>query len=602
MNPLSDPAVNAAKASVLGLCPGQVAGAGRFLLERVLGQGGMSVVWLARDRLLRETVALKYLPPQISFDPAALQGLRHEALQARKLSHPNIIRIHDLIDAPEEPPFICMEYVDGPTLHGLRANSTGQVLAWDFLAPLVKQLCEALEYAHGEKIIHRDLKPANLMVGSGGRIKLADFGLARVLSDSMSRLSEQPHTSGTLGYMSPQQADGLRAQVSDDLYSLGATLYELLTSTPPFHSGDISYQIRHSTPPSLNQRLEELELANEIPPAVASTIIACLAKDPEQRPQSARELIALMDRDRSTGTLPLPAKKPAMAPSRRKIAWLSAALFPALIAGWFVYYWPAPPFTASVDPTDGNRALATGEQKNLFSKPVSVAHAITNRVFSEDEFEILFNGQDLTGWEGDTNLWHVREGAISAFTSEEGITRRENTCLIWNEPVADFELRLRFRMDDVITAKPANSGVLYRGRRLENWRVQGYQCDLHGNYAGTLLLLWDTLKDPRVELGHSAVLRDLAGKLSIKSTGVVAGSDQIQNSINKGGWNDLTIIARGNQLIHQINGVVTADVHDESVTALALSGCLALELKRATTVQFKDIRLRRLPEAPLPAP
>jgi len=98
----------------------------------------------------------------------------------------------------------------------------------------VRQLCAALDYAHGEKIVHRDLKPANLMLDSSGRLKLADFGLARLAHDSMTRLTGITFPGGTLGFMSPQQADGRPPQPSDDIYSLGATLYDLLTSRPPF--------------------------------------------------------------------------------------------------------------------------------------------------------------------------------------------------------------------------------------------------------------------------------------------------------------------------------------------------------------------------------
>ena len=145
MNSLPDVPPFAGKASVGGLSPGQSAGGGRYLLKKVLGQGGMSVVWLAHDRLLREPVALKFLPPQISFDPAALDGLRRETLRSRRLSHPHIVRIHDLVDARDEPTFISMEYVDGPDLHTLRARRHGRVLPWEFLEPLVRQLCAALE-------------------------------------------------------------------------------------------------------------------------------------------------------------------------------------------------------------------------------------------------------------------------------------------------------------------------------------------------------------------------------------------------------------------------------------------------------------------------
>src|SRR5688572_26250706 len=115
------------------LFPGQTVGVGRFLLQRILGQGGMGLVWLAEDKLLREPVALKFLPPQLSCDPAGLDSLRTETLRSRKLSHPNILRIHDLVDAPDETVFISMEYVDGSNLHALRAARPDKVLSWSFL-------------------------------------------------------------------------------------------------------------------------------------------------------------------------------------------------------------------------------------------------------------------------------------------------------------------------------------------------------------------------------------------------------------------------------------------------------------------------------------
>src|SRR5207237_664221 len=173
-----------------------------------------------------------------------------------KLSHPNIIRIHDLHRHSGEDPFIAMEYVDGATLHALRFSWPIQVIPWTVLAPLTKQLCDALDYAHGEKIIHRDLKPSNLMLDSNGRLKLADFGIATVISDSVARVSGAG--AGTPAYMSPQHVDGKGPQPTDDIYSLGTTLYELLTSTPPFYQGQIVHQVLHNDPPPPTERLTEL--------------------------------------------------------------------------------------------------------------------------------------------------------------------------------------------------------------------------------------------------------------------------------------------------------------------------------------------------------
>jgi len=269
------------------LQPGQKVGAGRFTLVKPLGRGGMGEVWLAQDERLHEPVALKFLPPEIRADPAALDDLRRETARSHRLAHPNIVRIHDFQESEGEPAFISMEYVDGPTLTALRVEQPSRVLPWDYLRPLVEQLCAALGYAHGEHVVHRDLKPSNLMFDSRGRLKLADFGIAAVVSDSVSRISVRG-TSGTLAYMSPQQLAGKRPQVTDDLYALGATLYELLTSKPPFYTGDITHQVLHEPPQPLDERLATLGIQNQIPADVAAIVMACLAKEPSQRPQTAR--------------------------------------------------------------------------------------------------------------------------------------------------------------------------------------------------------------------------------------------------------------------------------------------------------------------------
>jgi hypothetical protein len=213
----------------------------------------------------------------------------------------------------------------------------------------------------------------------------------------------------------------------------------------------------------------------------------------------------------------------------------------------------------------------------------------------QEKFEILFNGRDLAGWDGDPALWSVKDGAITASSAAEGVTRRENTCLIWRENVSDFELRLQFRTGDVITEKPANSGVLYRSRRVpnpdHNWQVRGYQADLHGAFTGTLILLEDSTRDLRTEWGRSTILTEGSDQIILKP-GERTTTDELKNVMKAGGWNELVITAKGNRFTHRINGVTTMEAIDE--TGGPRSGYLALELKRATQVQFKDIRLRRL--------
>jgi serine/threonine protein kinase len=203
------------------------------------------------------------------------------------LHHQNIIRIHDLIQVVGEPPFVTLEYIDGQDLGSLRLQQPGSLFKWENLRPLMTQLCDALEYAHQNKIVHRDLKPANMMIDQQGRLKLADFGIAATLAESFSRSSMQGSMSGTSVYMSPQQMRGEIPRASDDLYALGSTFYELLTSRTPFYSGDIAYQVINEDPKPLAERLRELRLRNQVPDAVCAMIMACLAKNPAQRPPSA---------------------------------------------------------------------------------------------------------------------------------------------------------------------------------------------------------------------------------------------------------------------------------------------------------------------------
>jgi serine/threonine protein kinase len=202
----------------------------RYTLIKTLGRGGMGVVWLAHDEELDRDVALKFLPEIIIHDRAILEDLKRETKRSLELTHKNIIRIHDFVHDVTSA-CISMEYIEGDTLSNLRADRPTKIFEPDELKPWLSQLCDALDYAHNHaRIIHRDLKPSNLMVSKRGQLKVSDFGIARSVSDSVSRLIMERGTSGTLVYMSPQQLDGERGTHLDDIYSLGATTYELLTN------------------------------------------------------------------------------------------------------------------------------------------------------------------------------------------------------------------------------------------------------------------------------------------------------------------------------------------------------------------------------------
>jgi serine/threonine protein kinase/Tfp pilus assembly protein PilF len=264
---------------------------GRYTLIKVLGRGGMGIVWLARDEELEREVALKFLPDLMIRDRAAFDQLKREAKRCLELTHPHIVRIHDFVH-DERSGCISMEYIDGETLSNLRAEKGRKVFEPDEIATWTSQLCDALDYAHNRRnVIHCDLKPANLMVNQRGDLKVSDFGIARSLGDSVSRLTVQQGRSGTLVYMSPQQLNGERCTQLDDIYSLGVSIYELLTSKPPFYSGNIDRQICERVAPSMTERRKELDIEPALVPQVwEDTVAACLAKDPSRRPQSTAEV------------------------------------------------------------------------------------------------------------------------------------------------------------------------------------------------------------------------------------------------------------------------------------------------------------------------
>ena len=271
-----------------GLAVGQLV-FGRFTLEALAGRGGMGVVWRARDEKLERTVALKFLPKLVTADAEAVNDLKRETRRSLDLTHPNIVRIYDLLQ-DERFAAIAMEYVDGKSLGALKLEQpnghfeVGQINDW------VRGLCQALSYAHEKaKVVHRDLKPTNLIISSKGELKITDFGISATFAETATRVSGMVGTSGTPAYMSPQQMLGEKPTPADDIYSLGATLYELLTGKPPFHTGKIVLQVQSKTPPRMTERRTELGVAGQsIPGAWEQTVADCLSKDAAARPANIR--------------------------------------------------------------------------------------------------------------------------------------------------------------------------------------------------------------------------------------------------------------------------------------------------------------------------
>jgi eukaryotic-like serine/threonine-protein kinase len=278
----------------------------RFHIEALLGQGGMGRVYKAYDKDLDRTVAIKVLQPELASDPVAMQRFKQELLLASKISHRNILRIHDLGEA-DGVKFISMAFIEGRDLHGI-LQEQGR-LPMERVLNLARQLCEALEAAHAEGVVHRDLKPQNALVDKSDHLYVMDFGLAKSVEASLAGMTRTGAYLGTPRYMAPEQVEGLPVDQRADIYAMGLIFYEMVTGDVPF-TGESALQV-------MFQRVKEKpknpkQLNPELPDYFANIIMRCLEKEPERRYQSAREVLADLDAARAPAALPMRVALPQL--------------------------------------------------------------------------------------------------------------------------------------------------------------------------------------------------------------------------------------------------------------------------------------------------
>ncbi|MCJ7580303.1 MAG: protein kinase, partial [Candidatus Aminicenantes bacterium] len=266
---------------VRGLSEG-TAVAGKYRIIEKLGQGGMGVVYKARDTKLDRMVALKFLPPDLMKDPGAKERFIREAKAAASLSHPNICTIHE-IDEEEEKSFIAMEYIEG---QNVREKVRKNPLEISGALDIAIQAARGLEEAHKRGIIHRDIKSANIMVTGPGQAKVMDFGIAKVAGTTL--ITREPVTMGTVAYMSPEQAEGKTVDNRTDIWSLGVVLFEMITGCLPF-SGEndqyVLYSIVHKEPEPMRKIMPKAA------PELEGVVAKALEKKPADRYQSMGELL-----------------------------------------------------------------------------------------------------------------------------------------------------------------------------------------------------------------------------------------------------------------------------------------------------------------------
>jgi tetratricopeptide (TPR) repeat protein/TolB-like protein/predicted Ser/Thr protein kinase len=308
------------------------------ILDKI-GGGGMGVVYKALDAKLGRTVALKFLPPDVTHDEAVKKRLIHEAQAASLLDHPHICNIHEIGETPDGQVFISMAYYEGTSLKDRISEGPMPVRE---VFEIVYSIADGLSKAHEHGIVHRDIKPGNIVITEDGFVKIVDFGLAKIADRS--RLTREGMIPGTIAYLSPEQISGDDVDGRSDIWSLGVLAYQALTGEIPFQ-GDIDaaimYRILNSDPAALS------ESRSDVPVEFEEVIRKCLQKDPSSRYQSASELLhALIEVGRkqqwySSGTVRSVMRiEPRPKPGRRRLTYAAAmlAVIVAVVLGaWLVF-------------------------------------------------------------------------------------------------------------------------------------------------------------------------------------------------------------------------------------------------------------------------
>lgn len=300
--------------------------AGRYLIVEELGRGGMGVVYKAQDQKLQRTVALKFLPPEWTNDLSAKERFLREARAAAALDHPHICAVHEM-DEAEGRVFISMALVEGESL---KARLGRGRLKLDEAVEIGRQIAEGLHHAHIKGVVHRDIKSANIMVAENGRIKIMDFGLARIQGAAL--LTREGTTMGTVAYMSPEQARGEEVDQRTDIWSLGVVFYEMFGGRLPFrgdHDQTVIYAILNKPPRPIS------DLRPDIPAPLEQVIGKALEKNPDRRYGQVEAMLDdLASISEGTGPEALKTRRRRARRSKRRraIGYARAAAFIILAA------------------------------------------------------------------------------------------------------------------------------------------------------------------------------------------------------------------------------------------------------------------------------
>jgi serine/threonine-protein kinase len=499
------------------------------ILEKI-GEGGMGVVYKAEDTKLRRTVALKFLPQELSRDSEAKERFVHEARAAASLSHPNICTIYE-VDESENQLFIAMEYIEGQSI---KEKIKVQPLKFRESLDIAIQIAGGLKNAHAKNIVHRDIKPANIMVTDSGQIKIMDFGLAKLTGQT--RLTKESTTLGTVAYMYPEQARGESVDHRTDLWSFGVVLYEMISGQIPFkgeYEPAIIYSILNDDPEPLTA------LRTGVPMDLERIVFKLLAKDSAHRYQHIDELPVDLEairgkvRDTSGIQMTTPHKK-LNKKSPNSMTWriTTFLVFLAIILTWVVtYFWwpqttsssyPSARFMLGLPKAAPIRQNIAGSEMALSpdgKKLVYVANiGVTSKLFLRELDRLQV--KPLPGTEGGLAPFFSPNGKWIAFNSKSG--ELQKLYLDGGKPISICETKVpvsgSWAVDDTIFFTRVWSGGLWKisAKGGEPIRVTTPDTTEFGHWSPVVLpgneallfTIWSTsLRDIRV-----AVLSRKTGK------------------------------------------------------------------------------------------
>jgi len=453
--------------------------ADRYVIQSVVGLGGMSIVYKAQHKLMDRVVAIKMLHSNIKNDHTSLERFRMEAQAASSLSHQNIIAVYDFGVTDQGEAFFVMDYLDGENLSEM-IERKGK-LPYERALNIFKQICDGLGAAHKKSLVHRDLKPANVVLlkedDGTELVKLVDFGIAKMLPGSGKQQLQLTRTGEVFGspiYMSPEQCQGLELDKRSDIYALGCLMYETLTGVPPIEGSTFLETLNMhvtATPKSFAERIPDVK----IPPALEQLIFQCMAKRPDDRPQNTEQirdqLSALILTLTATGASRAAVSGPMTSvPCANQLSKINKFTLSALVltlvafggvAGIY-FLWPGPPDDPGTPGTKMFFAIKLNEASDLVSKrnyadaekalneAEALAHKLTGGGKARLEV-VLKQKTDLYGkWEGHAELLEKTNNQIIALLTVRSMD----------------EMKRQYEALKKLEAVPTNSAVAQTNAKL----------------------------------------------------------------------------------------------------------------------------------------